>query len=100
VLPPAVTARGLGPIDPVDPPEAHRAELKQARDFLRKRGIDAEFDLEIGEPAETIVRVADKHQADVIVVGTREPGSVDRLLRGSVSQGAARRAYCDVLIVH
>jgi nucleotide-binding universal stress UspA family protein len=100
VLPPAVTARGLGPTDPVDPPEIHRAELEQARDFLRKRGIDAEFDLEIGEPAATIVKVADKHQADAIVVGTREPGLADRLMRGSVSQGVSKQAHCDVVIVH
>ncbi len=100
VLPPAVAARGLGPTDPVDPPEAHRAELAHARDFLKERGVKAEFDLEIGDPAEAIVKVADRHQADAIVVGTRELGLVDRLMRGSVSQGVSRQAHCDVVIVH
>ena len=99
LLPPAVAARGLGPTDPVDPPEAHRAELAQARSFLEERGVSAEFDLEFGEPAEAIVKVADKHQADAIVVGTREPGLVDRLMHGSVSQGVSKQAHCDVIIV-
>ena len=100
VLPPAVAARGLGPTDPVDPPERHHAELEQARNFLQGQGIAAEFDLQIGEPAEAIVKLADKHQADAIVVGTREPGFVDRLMRGSVSQAVSKQAHCDVIIVH
>jgi nucleotide-binding universal stress UspA family protein len=47
-----------------------------------------------------ILDVADEHHVDLIVVGTRELGFLDRLIAGSVSQGIARRAHCDVLIVH
>jgi nucleotide-binding universal stress UspA family protein len=54
----------------------------------------------VGAAANEIVDVAEERDADLIVVGTHEPGFLDRLLAGSVSQGVARRAHCDVLIVH
>ncbi len=62
--------------------------------------VPADFAGVVGEPAQAIVAAADEHDADLIVVGTREPGFVERLLGGSVSQGVARRAHRDVLIVH
>jgi nucleotide-binding universal stress UspA family protein len=72
----------------------------------RVQALFAGFDVAVefagvsGEPVEEIVEVADRHRADLIVVGTREPGFFERLLSGSVSEGVARRACCDVLIVH
>ena len=93
-------ARGTGAVDPTNPPEEHVEELRHAREYLDGRGIGAEYQPAVGEPAETIVELAEERQATLIVVGTREPGIVERLLGGSVSAGVARRARCDVLIVH
>jgi nucleotide-binding universal stress UspA family protein len=93
-------SRGLGPFDPADPPEQHREELAQAREYLLTRKVPAEFDLEVGDPADQIVALAEKHEADLIVVGTREPGVLERVVGGSVSGAVARKAHCDVLIVH
>jgi len=77
--------------------QQHRERVQS---FFADAGIAAEFAGMAGQPAEEIVAVAEHQQADLIVVGTREPGFVERLLGGSVSQGVARRAHCDVLIVH
>ena len=62
--------------------------------------VQVEFTGVAGEPVQELVDAAEQHRAQLIVVGTREPGFLERLLGGSVSQGVARRAHCDVLIVH
>ena len=89
-----------GAIDPTDTPDEHMAELAHAREHLLGSDVDAEFQPAIGEPAETIVELAEERNADMIVVGTREPNVLERLLGQSVSQSVSRRAHCDVLIVH
>jgi len=72
----------------------------QVEGFFAGRKIPVEFVGVRGLPVEEIVDLANEHHADLIVVGTREAGFLERLLVGSVSQGVARRAHCDVLIVH
>ena len=100
VLTGMAAAHGVGPWDPADPPEEHREELVHAREYLLSHKVSAEFVLGAGEPAEAILDLADQHHADLIVVGTREPGMAERLLSGSVSRAVARKAHSDVLIVH
>jgi nucleotide-binding universal stress UspA family protein len=90
----------VGPTDPVDPPEAHREELRAAAAALEARGIQGEFDLALDEPAKHIVELAASRGADLIVVGTREPSLLQRLLGLSVSDTVERTARCDVLVVH
>jgi nucleotide-binding universal stress UspA family protein len=100
VLTGMAAAHGVGPWAPAEPPEGHRDELRHAREFLVGRHVPAEFVLGVGEPSEAILDLAEKHAADLIVVGTREPGIVERLLGGSVSRSVSHHAHCDVLIVH
>ena len=96
----AAGPRGGGPVDPIDPPEHHREELDHARTFLAGQGVDAELQVGVGDAADVIVTLAEERDADLIVVGTREPGMIDRLFKGSVSAAVSRHARCDVLIVH
>lgn len=98
VLVPA--AHGLGPVDPVDPVEDHDDHLRHAAAFLADHGLEGEYRTGLGDPAHEILRLAEERDADLIVVGTREPGLISRLLGLSVSGEVQRRAHCDVLIVH
>jgi nucleotide-binding universal stress UspA family protein len=101
VAPVAVSiGRSGGAIDPTDTPADHLAELEHARAQLQGRAVEAEFVPALGEPADTILELAEERQADLIVVGTHEPNVLERLLGQSVSQSVARRAHRDVLIVH
>jgi nucleotide-binding universal stress UspA family protein len=94
------TPRSMGAVDPVDPPEKHVEELEHAREYLRSRNVEADYRPALGEPADTIVELAEEEGADLIVVGTREPNVLERLLGQSVSGSVSRQAHCDVLIVH
>jgi nucleotide-binding universal stress UspA family protein len=94
------STRNVGPLDPVDSPEEHREQLQDARELLEARNIKAEYVPAVGEPADTIAELADDLDADLIVVGTREPGVLERLLGQSVSERVAHQAHRDVLIVH
>ena len=100
VLTGMAAAHGIGPYDPADAPETHQIELLHAKDYLAERGIDPVLAFGTGDAADEVVAAAEKHEADLIVVGTREPGALGRVLAGSVSQAVARKAHCDVLIVH
>lgn len=101
VAPIAVSAaRSAGAIDPADSPAKHIAELAHAREYLEAQGIQAEYQAAIGSPADTIVELAEERGVDLIVVGTREPSIVARLLGQSVSEAVSHKAHCDVLLVH
>lgn len=92
--------RSAGPVDPTDSPQLHAAELQHAQEYLSGKGLTAELQPALGEPADTIVQVANERGADLIVVGTREPNAIARLLGQSVSGSVSRHAHCDVMIVH
>ena len=70
----------------------------RAREYLRERGIDAPMKIGHGDPAAEIVAEAEAGGYDAIVTGSRNRGTVGRLLLGSVSAEVARRAPCPVLV--
>ena len=93
-------SHGIGPVDPADPPELHREQLDRAAALLEGLGLDASYQVALGDPADAILELAEEERADMIVVGTREPGFVSRLLGTSVSDAIQHRGHCDVLVVH
>lgn len=63
------------------------------------RALDPVGETLDGDADTAVVLAAERHQADVIVCGSRGYGPVRSVLLGSVSAGIARRAGCPVAIV-
>ena len=79
---------------------------KEARSALdaraaqyRQRVSMAPVRIEIGDPRDTIDRVAQLIGADLIVMGTHGRRGVRRLLLGSVAESVVRSAPCPVLTI-
>jgi nucleotide-binding universal stress UspA family protein len=65
----------------------------------RLTGIDLETVCLEGDPATMILRWAEEHAADLIVVGTHGRRGLRRLLLGSVAEQVVRGAHCPVTTV-
>lgn len=87
------------PREPEQPGEEHLL-LERARSFLSPRRVEADYVPEIGDPVERLLEVAEERDAELIVVGSRERGLLERLLGHGVDEKLARRAHRDVLLVH
>ena len=85
---------------PPEPEELARRQLERARMSLAGRKLETEYVVELGDPAERLLEVAERRDADLIVVGSREHGFLERLLGRPVDEAVARRAERDVLLVH
>ncbi len=53
---------------------------------------------ESGKPGDVIVRVADEEKANLIVIGSRGLGRLQRTISGSVSDHVLHNAKCSVII--
>jgi nucleotide-binding universal stress UspA family protein len=80
--------------------ELARRQLERARMSLANRKVETEYVVELGDPAERLLELADQRDADLIVVGSREHGFLERLLGRPVDEAVARRSERDVLLVH
>jgi len=92
------------PDDPSPPDESmrdHAREIaEQAKEFASRAGVETvRAFVKIGQPARTIVKFAEEHDVDVIVVGSRGLGDVEGFLLGSVSHKITSLADCPVLVV-
>jgi len=76
-----------------------RRLVDQTVQQLIKAGFTAEPIHKIGDPAEEIMNMAAKQHADLIVMGAKGLGTIDRILLGSVSTRVVQYANCPVLVV-
>ena len=60
---------------------------------------DCESEILSGDPAETILRVIDIYDIDLVIMGTRGQGGIKSLLLGSQSHKVVSTAPCPVMLV-
>ncbi len=66
---------------------------------LDLEGITHDTVEEIGDPAAALANLCTREGAEILVVGRRGAGLVERLVMGSVADRAVRLAPCPVLVV-
>lgn len=61
--------------------------------------VQPEIVLQVGDPADLILKFGRKEAVDLIVMGTNGRRGLDRLVTGSVAERVLRKAHCPVLAV-
>ncbi|USZ68662.1 universal stress protein [Halorussus salilacus] len=72
--------------------------VRRASDVLNNAGVDVEVIERSGEPAATVLDVADRVDADCICVGGRRRSPAGKAIFGSVSQSVILQADRPVLV--
>lgn len=66
---------------------------------LEQAGWKARGEVRVGIPINELLRAVKSSHADLLAVGARGTGGMERLLLGSVADGAVRHAPVPVLVV-
>ena len=80
----------------INPTEDVDAILREAEELATERGLRWASEASEGDPADVLLNLAEKHDADVIVVGNK---GMDRRVLGSVPNTISHKATCSVFIV-
>jgi len=81
------------------PQDESPQELEPSVKAVSSLGVEPIREMAMGRPERTLVRVAERDEVDLVVVGHRGIGGVTRALLGSVSEHVAHHAPCSVLVV-
>jgi nucleotide-binding universal stress UspA family protein len=79
--------------------DAGKAMVEESAVKLLRAGYRVEQVPRLGNPADEILKVAETHEADLIVTGATGLGAIGRFFLGSVSTRVVQHATCSVLVV-
>jgi nucleotide-binding universal stress UspA family protein len=80
----------------INPAEDVEPALRDAKEAADERGLSNDCEAKEGDPSKVLVELADKHKADVLVIGNK---GMQRKVLGSVPNTVSHKANCSVLIV-
>jgi len=81
------------------PEEESPPELEPSVTAVSALGLTPIREMAMGRPEHTLVRVAERDEVDLVVVGHRGVTGMTRRLLGSVSEHVAQHATCSVFVV-
>jgi nucleotide-binding universal stress UspA family protein len=73
--------------------------MDQAATELNRQGLSPSVHIEFGKPADTILRVAEELEADLVVLGTHPHAAVRRRFLGATVDKVIDHAHCSVLVI-
>lgn len=73
--------------------------LRPAEALLRAAGIGFTSEIAVGEPAQTLLALAEREGCDLVVIGSHGTGGLRKALLGSVSERLLRDARLPVTVV-
>ena len=80
----------------INPAEDVEPTLREAKETADERGLESVTEAKEGDPSKVLVDLADKHNADVLVIGNK---GMQRKVLGSVPNTVSHKANCSVVIV-
>lgn len=79
--------------------DAAARKLEKAAKTVQEDGVSCETHLSEGPSAHSVVELAEKIDADLIVMGTRGLSGLKHVMLGSVAERTVRLAHCPVMTV-
>ena len=76
-----------------------QVQLDESLTEDERRSLRAVAETRVGYPFLEIIRYAQTHDVDLIVLGTHGRGAIEHMLLGSVAEKVVRKAPCPVLTV-
>ncbi|OCA85813.1 universal stress protein [Bacillus sp. FJAT-27225] len=79
--------------------DSRKGRFKEIERMAEHARVSYELMILHGEPGPVIVDYVNKHNFDIVIIGSRGLNVLQEFVRGSVSHKVAKRATCPVLIV-
>jgi nucleotide-binding universal stress UspA family protein len=79
--------------------KAGREHLERLQYRAEQQGVSATGHLIVGNPRAVILQLTGDLEADLLILGTHDPGKLERRLLGSIAETLVRKAPCPVFVV-